>query len=91
MLSLIKIALRISHNKLDDEILQTIEAGEKELVRLGVNPDKATDESDPLIIECIKAYCKSKFASDPTMAEGFDKSFKYQADSLRKSGEYRNV
>lgn len=83
----VKVALRISHTKLDAEIAAVIEEAEDELARLGVDEAKIVT-TDPLISAAIKTYCKYSFASDMKMREGFFKSWEYQADCLRKSTGY---
>lgn len=50
----IKDNLRISHNKLDDEILSTIKACQDDLERVGIS----VDESDDLTVQAIKLYCR---------------------------------
>jgi len=87
MLEKVKLALRISHNKLDAEIQATIDASKSEMIRAGIIAEKV-DETDPLIIEAIKAYCKYSFASDEKMRDGYFISWQYQLDCLRKSENY---
>ena len=49
MLEVVKTALRISHNQLDSEITDLIEAARLDLSLSGVSTTKANDDSDPLI------------------------------------------
>lgn len=86
----IRKVLRLTHNKLDDEILLTIKAAKDELVRLGLLSD-IVETDDSLIDEAIKTYCLYSFASDEKRAAGYYNSFKYQADCLRKSFRYRGT
>lgn len=85
MLDSIKLALRISHNMLDSEILTSIETARAEMIRAGVSPTVAMDEGNLLSNEAIKTYCKYQFTNDTKMQEGFLKSWEYQIDNLRKS------
>lgn len=64
-LSKIKLALRTSHNKLDEDIQADIEACVADLKVCGIiHPD----ESDPLIFNAIKLYCRSLYTDDTAKA-----------------------
>lgn len=89
MLDRIKLALRISHDYLDDDINDRIDSAKKELIRMGVNESKVKDGADPLIVEAIKTYVQMKFTDDINKSEMFLKSWETQADNLRKSAEYK--
>lgn len=84
MLDKIKIALRISHNYLDDDIEDTINAAKAEMIRAGVDPDVANSEHD-LVVMAVKTYCLYVYASDKNLADGFFNSWQYQLDNIRKS------
>lgn len=88
MLERIKLALRISHNLLDNEILQNIAVARAEMVRSGVSEQKSQDDNDPLICNAIKIYCLYAMASDEKMSDGYWKSWCYQLENLRKSTGY---
>ena len=90
MLESVKVALRISHDKLDTEILETIDTAKDEMARVGIEPTKIV-ETDPLISSAIKTFCKYAFSSEPKMQEGFFISWQYQIDCLRKSTDYMVV
>ena len=62
MLEKIKIALRISHNKLDDDIQSNIEACLADLEVCGI---VFAETADPLILNAIKLYCRSIYTDDP--------------------------
>lgn len=81
----VKKRLRISHSKLDSDLLATIEAARHELVRVGVETEKAASDSDPLIVEAIKTYCQHGFTDDVKEKEGYWNSWVTQVDGLRKS------
>lgn len=89
MLEKVKLALRIRHTQLDSEILDTIEAGRREMVRAGVSEAAVYDPSLDLISTALVTYCKAVYASDKAMAEKYQESWKYQLDCLRKSAGYR--
>ena len=89
MLNKVKLAIRITHSKLDSEINENIDAAKEELERAGVPRDIATEpEKYPLVARAIKTYCQSMAALDQNQADKFMDSFKYQADNLRKSTIY---
>lgn len=85
----IRKVLRFTHNKLDDEITETIKTAKAELVRLGVSSD-IIETDDSLIDEAIKTYCLYTFTGDDKRSTAYYDSFKYQADCLRKTTKYRN-
>lgn len=57
MLDAVKKDLRISHDKLDDDIQSNIEVALKLTEVAGVIPDR----SDTLIIRLVKDYCRWKY------------------------------
>lgn len=81
----VKLAIRITHNKLDSEIRANIAAARAEMVRLSIDEAVANDENNPLIVEAIKTYVKMEAAEDMKLREGFEKSWLFQLDNLRKS------
>lgn len=60
-LSKIKIALRISHNKLDEDIQADIDACLADLKVCGIIH---AGEDNPLIFNAVKLYCKSIYTDD---------------------------
>ena len=88
MLERVKKAIRISHDLLDDEILETIDAARAEMVRAGVSESAAYSDTLDLINKAILTYCQAEYASDKAMAEKFTESWKYQLDNLRKTVGY---
>lgn len=84
MLDRVKLALRISHNRLDSDIEDTMEAARAEMVRSGVSYDVAHG-SHTLIETAVKTYCQAIYANDEKRAEGFMESWQYQLDNIRKS------
>lgn len=62
MLEQVKLALRITEEEFEDEILRLIEDCLEELARLGVT----ADEEDPQIISAVVAYCKWQFGDNDT-------------------------
>jgi len=82
----VKKALRISTDALNDEITENINAAKAELIRSGVDPEIVAAEG-PLVTQAVKTYVLSRMGSDKTMIEGYQKSFEYQQDNLRKSSK----
>lgn len=90
MLDRVKKALRISHTLLDGEIEDVISAARAELIRSGVADNVANADEIPLVNRAIVTYCQAVFCNDTKRAEGYQKSFEYQMDSLRKSYDYKD-
>ncbi len=62
----IKTALRISHSKLDTDILADIDSCLADLQVCGIIH---AGEEDPLIQNAIKLWCRSMYTDDTTKAE----------------------
>lgn len=87
MIGRVKTVLRISHDRLNDEIERQIAAARAEMIRAGIRSD--VKEDDPLIEDAILAWCQYKMA--PRDNQRYFEAWEYQVDCLRKSGGYRNV
>jgi len=85
----VKQRLRITHNKLDDDLSAEISAARDELQRIGVDAAMAASEDDPLITEAVKTYVQYKNAPDPKEADNLWASWITQADGIRKARTYR--
>ena len=85
----VKLALRISHNLLDNEIADVITSARQEMVRAGVNANvvsgKVADYPAELIEKAIKTSALEYYTRDTEEKEGYSESFQYQCDNLRKS------
>lgn len=57
----IKLGIRRGHNKLDEDLQADIDFAKADLRRVGII---YADETDPLIYNAIKLYCKSANADD---------------------------
>ena len=90
----IKDGLRISHDKLDDDIQSDVDACLADLELVGV---VYADEENPLIFNAIKLWCRSLYTDDPAksaeylrryealkaslmMAEGYGRPFEEESD-----------
>lgn len=61
----IKLAIRRSHGKLDEDLQADIDAAKADLRRVGV---VHATEDDPLVFNAIKLYCRSTNTDDPAKA-----------------------
>ena len=59
-LETVKMALRITTDVFDDELVLLILAGAKDLGIAGVDMDSLTD-ADPLVARALITYCKANF------------------------------
>ena len=84
LLAPVKLWLRISSNKMDDELEQTIDACKLDLQNSGV---KNLDSSDLLIQQAVKLYCKSQFGYDDS-AWKFAEAYEHLKAALPLSGDY---
>lgn len=85
MLEKVKLSLRIKNNKLDADILDLIEACKIDLSLSGV---KVINESDPLVIQSIKLYCKANFGLDNDNSEKYQTSYDLLKMSMSLCGDY---
>lgn len=84
MLDKVKLALRISHDLLNDDILATIESARADMIRAGVPEIIARDDEYPLTQSAIRTYCLYSYA-DKDNASRYWESYTYQVDCMRKS------
>lgn len=84
----IRLRVRLSANKLDGEIEDLILAARADLVRGGVLPARAADESDPLIKQAVSTYVKAEFGLDNEDADKYRASYKSQKIALSMASDY---
>ncbi|PDY48450.1 head-tail connector protein [Bacillus pseudomycoides] len=89
MLDVVKKSLRISHNALDDEISDLIEAARHDLMLSGVSSEKANVDTDQLIKRAIITYVKANFIPDAKEAERFQLSYNMLRNHLTLAGDYK--
>lgn len=80
----VKLWLRISSDKMDDELEQTIDACKLDLSNSGV---KNLDSADPLIQQAVKLYCKAQFGYDDSAGK-FAEAYEHLKAALSLSGDY---
>ena len=71
-LTKIKTALRISHNKLDEDIEADVDACLADLRVCGIIH---ADETDPLVFNAIKLWCRSLYTDDTAKAAEYLKRY----------------
>lgn len=90
LLDEVKVALRITHSKLDTEISQHIAACCDDLRRVGVEVPDDTDSLSPLLVIAVLLYCKEQY-DFIGKGEEFGKGYRSLRDSLSLSGDYREA
>lgn len=73
-LARVKLALRTSHTKLDEDILADIDACLADLRLCGIIDPL---ETDPLIFNAIKLYCRAQYTDD--VAKGAEYLRRYES------------
>lgn len=81
----IKTSLRITHNALDAELSDTIDACLADLVMCGI---KSPDEADSLILAAIKNYCRAEYTDDTDKAAEYLKRYEAQKSCLQIASGY---
>ena len=81
----IKDGLRISHDKLDDDIQSDAEACLADLERVGII---YADDEDPLIFNAIKLWCRSLYTDDPVKSAEYLRRYERLRDSLSMAEGY---
>lgn len=88
MLEKVKKALRISHDQLDDELLDLIEACKMDLSISGIT---VIDETDSLIIRAVTLYCKAHFGLLNPDSVKYEQSYVSLKIHLSLCGDYNVV
>ena len=81
----IKLAVRISHSKLDEDVQADIDACLADLRLCGV---LHADESDPLILNAIKLWCRSLYTDDPAKGAEYLRRYESLKASLMMAEGY---
>ena len=85
LLEKVKLALRIMHTKLDDDIVDNIEAC---LLDLRMHGIVHKDETDALIQNAVKLYCRAEYTDDLTKAEKYAQRYRELRDCLKAAEGY---
>lgn len=84
----IKKAIRRSHSKLDEDLMDDIDACIADLKAVGVTGPNAV-ESDPLFYNAIKLYCKSLNTDDTAKAAEWLRRYESLKACLMMAKGYR--
>jgi hypothetical protein len=88
----IKTNLRISHDKLDDDLADAVTSCLADLRVCGVKPPEPEDPADgidPLILNAIKLYCRKEFTDDLAKAAEYQRRYDALKSCLMMAGDYR--
>ena len=85
ILTKIKLALRISHSKLDEDIQADVDACLADLEICGVT---FADRSDPLIFNAVKLWCRAAYTDDPEKAAIYQERYEKLKASLMMATGY---
>lgn len=80
--------LRITSAAFDGEIVDLIRAAREDLALVGVLPERARDEADPLIKRAIMNYLKAEFGLDNADADRYRAAYDRLKVSLALAGHY---
>lgn len=85
MLTKIKTALRISHDKLDEDIQADVDACLQDLRICGV---VHAPDTDPLIVNAVKLWCRSLYTDDPAKGAEYLRRYEALKGSLQVASGY---
>ena len=91
LLMKIKTNLRISHNQLDEDLGDTINACLQDLKVCGVQAPTPDDpqETDPLILNAIKLFCRAEYTDDTQKAAAYKERYDALKSCLMMASGYR--
>lgn len=89
----IKTSLRISHTALDEDLADTVSSCLADLQVCGVQVPTPDDpqETDPLILNAIKLYCRKEFTDDTAKAAEYQKRYDALKSCLMMAAGYREA
>ncbi len=79
---------RNSSTDVDAEVTELIEECRGDMIRLGVLPEKANDEDDPLILGTMKCFVRSRFGLSNPDSEKDKENYAQRVDEIRKTTGY---
>lgn len=88
MLNKIKKALRITHEELNDEILDLIDAA---MMDLSISGIVNFPENDPLVLRAVTLYCKAHFGLSNDESEKFLQGYTSLKIHLALCGDYNHA
>jgi uncharacterized phage protein (predicted DNA packaging) len=89
----IKKSLRISHSVLDEDLADSVLSCLADLQVCGVQMPESEDpqETDPLILNALKLYCKKEFTDDTVKAAEYQKRYDSLKSCLMMAEGYREA
>ncbi len=85
MLETIKKALRISHDKIDDDIQLNIDSAMFDMNRVGID---ISDDTNPLVIKCAELYCRWVYNYNERADEWY-KAYENLRNAMALCSKYR--
>lgn len=83
----IKTALRITHNKLDEDIRQHINSCFADMKRVGIKIPEDTENCPPLFNTAVKLYVKAHY-NFQDKGQDFQKNYERLRDNMSLYSEY---
>ncbi len=84
LLQKVKIDLRFSHNKLDDDLQDNINSCIEDLKRVGIFAPK----TNPLIVQAVKLYCRWRYDFNK-QGDRYYNAYEKMRESLSLYGEFK--
>ena len=82
------VRIRNANAEITTEVTDLCEEARLDLMTLGVLPERATDETDPLILGAVRSFVRWKMAADDREAAWNMNDYLLQRDELRRRGTY---
>ncbi len=83
-----RLSIRTKSKAFDPEIVDLIRAAREDLALGGVLPERARDETDPLIKRAVMTYIKAEFGLDNEDVDKYRAAYKNLKVSLAMSSDY---
>lgn len=84
-LAKVKLYIRVSHSKLDEDIKDSIDACLEDLKVHGV---VYKDDTDPLVLNAVKLWCKSVYTDDTAKAAEYLNRYTALRNCLKSAEGY---
>lgn len=82
---------RGANSDVDAELTDIIEECRLDLITMGVVPDKANDEADPLILGAVRCFVRWKFGLNNDEAAANREDYMQLRDEIRKKVAYCTI